>query len=341
MSTRRFCTVVAVFCVLSSAYLAADNAAVLMESINRPEISRRFDPLFPRALSMDGAAELAAGSAGVAGAQTYREYLQSHSESPRLQSVLLNNDVFALYGKPGSRGMGILGQYSLASIEPVMDEFIKTYDTANGNRGIIPSFYIIFGTCWPEGEIGYLSDAVIRQYIEFAAERGWYVFLDHQIGKYTVEGSVKRLLPYLAYPNVHLALDPEWRTTKPMQEIGSVTAEEVNIAQKMIQDYMIEHNLPGRRMLVIHQFKPKMIMNRSQVRTNYELVQLIHCADGFGSPTLKKSTYALNAQAKNIPLKSFKLFLKPTVAGAGYDVPLMSPEDVFLLNPRPYLIMYQ
>jgi hypothetical protein len=237
--------------------------------------------------------------------------------------------------------MGILGQYPLSAIEPVMNEFIAKYDAANGDRGIIPSFYIIFGTCWPEGEIGYLSDSVIRQYIEFAAQRGWYVFLDHQIGRYSVESAVKRLLPYLQYPNVQLALDPEWRTTKPMQEIGSVTADEVNMAQKMIQDYMVEHGLPGRRMLVIHQFKPKMIMNRSAVRSDFELVQLIHCADGFGSPTLKKSTYALNAEATNIPIKSFKLFLKPTVAGAGYDQPLMTPDEVFQLNPRPYLIMYQ
>jgi hypothetical protein len=126
-----------------------------------------------------------------------------------------------------------------------------------------------------------------------------------------------------------------------MQEIGSVTADEVNMAQKMIQDYMIEHAIPGRRMLVIHQFKPKMILNRGSVRSDFALVQLIHCADGFGSPTLKKSTYAQNALATNIPLKSFKLFLKPMVEGAGYDVPIMSPEDVFQLNPRPYLIMYQ
>jgi len=35
------------------------------------------------------------------------------------------------------------------------------------------------------------------------------------------------------------------------------------------------------------------------------------------------------------------LFLKPTIANAGYDQPLMSPEEVFQLNPRPYLIMYQ
>ncbi len=335
-------TRVAVAFILVSALLSAESSAGLIDAIGKPGILRRVEPLFPRALTMANAQSLATGAAGeVASVPSYREFLHDQRESAQLQSVLLNNDVFALYGKPGSKAMGILGQYSLTGIEPVMNEFVRLYDAANGDRGIQPAFYIIYGTCWPGGDIGILSESTVRQYIEFAADRGWDVYLDHQIGKYTVETAVKKLLPWLEYPNVHLALDPEWRTTKPMQEIGSVTADEVNMAQKMIQDYMIEHAIPGRRMLVIHQFKPKMILNRGSVRSDFALVQLIHCADGFGSPTLKKSTYAQNALATNIPLKSFKLFLKPMVEGAGYDVPIMSPEDVFQLNPRPYLIMYQ
>ena len=323
---------IAVFLICAAALVSAESGAVSVDSIGKPEGAARFSPLFPHALTQAGAVEISENRVGaVASFPAQNDTAALDLNVTRLQSVFLNNDVFALYGKPGAYTMGILGQYSLPAIEPVMNEFIAKYDAANGDRGIIPSFYIIFGTCWPEGEIGYLSDSVIRQYIEFAAQRGWYVFLDHQIGKYSVESAVKRLLPYLQYPNDQLA----------MQEIGSVTADEVNIAQKMIQDYMIEHGLPGRRMLVIHQFKPKMIMNRRAVRSDFELVQLIHCADGFGSPTLKKSTYALNAEATNIPIKSFKLFLKPTVAGAGYDQPLMTPDEVFQLNPRPYLIMYQ
>lgn len=326
------------FCV--SSLLLAQTSASFVDSLGKAPAAGRFNPIFPHALTQTGAAELS--SLKAAGFNLLMEdTVEPYVDSPRLQSVLLNNDVFALYGKPGSRSMGILGQYSLAGIEPIMKEFVKTYDAANGERGIVPAFYIIYGTCWPEGEIGYLSDDVVRQYIQFAADRGWYVYLDHQIGKYPVESAVRRLLPWLKYPNVQLALDPEWRTTKPMQEIGSVTADEVNTAQQMIQDYMVEHGLPGRRMLVIHQFKPKMIMNRSAVRSDFELVQLIHCADGFGPPMVKKNTYAQNAEAKNIPLKSFKLFLKPTIEKAGYDIPLMTPEDVYKLDPRPYLIMYQ
>lgn len=262
-------------------------------------------------------------------------------DESRLQSVLLNNDVFALYGKPNAYTMGIIGQYSLENIEPVMDKFIKMYDEANKERGIIPAFYLIYGTCWPGGEIGILSNSVTRKYIEFAAERGWYVYLDHQIGKYTVEQAMNKILPFLKYPNVHLALDPEWHTTKPMEVIGSVTADEINKAQEMMDKYIKENNISGRRMLVIHQFNAIMIKNRQNIKTAFDRVQLIHCADGFGSPNLKKESYAFNAFAKNIPLKSFKLFLKPTVQGAGYDWPLMKPEEVFALNPRPYLIMYQ
>ena len=237
--------------------------------------------------------------------------------------------------------MGILGRYSPEEIEPIMNEFAATYDEVNKERGIIPAFYLIYGTCWPEGEIGLLRLSTVKKYIEFAAERGWYVFIDHQIGKYTVEQAMNTILPFLKYPNVHLALDPEWRTTQPMRIIGSVTGDEINKAQEMMDKYIKENNITGRRMLVIHQFNSIMIKKRANVRSDYERVQLIHCADGFGSPQLKKDSYAYNALAQNIPLKSFKLFSKPTVAGAGYDQPMMTPDEVFNLNPRPYLIMYQ
>lgn len=258
-----------------------------------------------------------------------------------LQSPLLNSDLFALYGHPLSTSMGLLGRYRLEQLDAVMQNFVEMYDAVNGERKIIPALYIIYGTCWPKGEIGILNKDVAIRYIEYAAKKGWYVFLDDQIGKYTVEQSMNRILPFLKYDNVHLAIDPEWRTLSPMETIGSVTASEVNKAQKMMNDYMIKHNIKGRRFFVIHQFHSAMIQNRHAVRTNFERVQLIHCSDGFGPPRLKKATYAYNAIAKNLPLKSFKLFLPTHVVGAGYDVPVMSPKDVMNLKPRPYFIMYQ
>lgn len=249
--------------------------------------------------------------------------------------------VLAFYGKPGSARMGILGEYPKEKLAPLLEGYVALYDAANGDRGVVPALYIIYGTCWPEGEIGYLSEAVTLDYIRFASERGWLVFLDHQIGKYDVDRALSTMLPYLRFPNVHLALDPEWRTLRPMKEIGSVTAAELNAAQLTMTAYLADNGLPGRRMLVVHQFKPVMIRDRENLSPGTERVVLVHTADGFGSPELKRMTYRSNAAAVHLPVKGFKLFLESKVVGAGWDKPLMLPEDVMALDPVPVLVIYQ
>lgn len=255
--------------------------------------------------------------------------------------LLANNQVLAFYGHPLSRRMGILGEYSKEELARLLKGYAKLYDDANGPTGVIPAFYLIYGTCWPGGEIGYLKESLVLSYIEFAASQGMEVFVDHQIGKFPVEDAVRRLLPFLKYPNVHLALDPEWRTSAPMQEIGSISAEEVNKAQAMISDYLQAQGIPGVKMLVVHQFRSSMITGREKVRADFERVHLVHTADGFGAPALKRNAYALNAMAANMPLKGFKLFFKTSVPGAGFDDPLLTPPEVLALSPRPALIIYQ
>jgi hypothetical protein len=84
-----------------------------------------------------------------------------------------------------------------------------------------------------------------------------------------------------------------------------------------------------------------MISGRDKVQSGFQKVRLVHCADGFGSPGVKKQSYEYNARASNIPVKGFKLFYNSGITGAGYDSPLLSPKEVFALNPRPYIIMYQ
>ncbi|HOX48651.1 MAG TPA: hypothetical protein PLG14_05635 [Spirochaetales bacterium] len=256
--------------------------------------------------------------------------------------VLANNQVLAFYGHPFSKKMGILGEYSKEELAKLLRGYAKLYDDANGpGLGVVPAFYLIYGTCWPEGEIGYLRESVVKEYIDYAASQGMLVFVDHQIGKYKVEEAVKRLLPFAKYPNVHLALDPEWRTTAPMKEIGSISAEELNKAQAMIDDYLKQEGIPGRKMLVVHQFKGRMIEGRERVRADFGKVILVHTADGFGAPALKRNSYAFNAKAPNMPIKGFKLFFKSGVPGAGYDDPLLTPPEVLALDPMPMLIMYQ
>lgn len=257
------------------------------------------------------------------------------------QSILAGNQVLAFYGKPDSPSMGILGEYPKEKLAPLLEAYAGLYDKANGSLGVVPAFYIIFGTCWPEGEIGLLRASVVESYIAFAAERGWIVILDHQLGKYGVKQSVQTMLPYLRYPNVHLAIDPEWRTLKPMKEIGHITGIELNEAQALVDDYLRDNNLPGIRMLIVHQFKPTMIREPETVNASFDRVVLVHTADGFGSPSLKKHAYAANARLQSMPVKGFKLFFESKTVGAGWDIPLMKPEDVLALDPLPLVVMYQ
>jgi hypothetical protein len=255
--------------------------------------------------------------------------------------TLANNQILAFYGKPDSRRMGILGEYPKEELAKLLEAYSRLYDQQNGDEGVVPAFYLIYGTCWPEGEIGYLRDSVVQDYIEFARARGMLVFVDHQIGRYPVADAVKRLLPWLKYPNVHIALDPEWRTEAPMKVIGAVDAEEINAAQEAMSDYMKAEGIPGVKMLVVHQFQERMIADRDRVRADYDGVLLIHTADGFGPPALKRHSYSANARAGNLPLKGFKLFFKTEVEGAGYDDPLLLPAEVLALEPRPRLVIYQ
>jgi len=80
---------------------------------------------------------------------------------------------------------------------------------------------------------------------------------------------------------------------------------------------------------------------RQNVRSHRDRVILIHTADGFGTPQVKKATYHRNANAENMPIKGFKLFFKSDFPLAGFDMPLMTPAEVMQLNPRPSLILYQ
>jgi hypothetical protein len=265
----------------------------------------------------------------------------SAAERGALIPELANNQILAFYGKPDSRSMGILGEYPKEELASILEGYARLYDEQNGPEGVVPAFYLIYGTCWPGGEIGYLKESLVKSYIDFAAEKGILVFIDHQIGKYPVAEAMARLLPWLKYPNVHIALDPEWRTDEPMKVIGCVSAEEINEAEASMSDYMEAEGILGEKMLVIHQFQDRMIADREKVLADYDGVLLVHTADGFGPPGLKRWSYSTNAKAENMPLKGFKLFFKTDVTGAGYDDPLLLPSEVLALEPKPRLVIYQ
>ncbi len=257
-------------------------------------------------------------------------------------TIFEDNHIVAFYGHPKSRIMGIVGRCSITELAELLKEQASSYDSLHDGKGVLPAIYLIYGTCQPGGEINIIDRKLVDKYIKFALENGFLIYLDHQIGKYPVDHALNQLLPYLKYPNVHLAIDVEWRTTRPMREIGSISAGELNAAQKKMRDYMAANRIQGKRQFVIHQFQSKMIRNIKEVKSDYDPVLLVHATSGWGSPDSKISTHNRNALAVNIPYKGFKLWYYYTSKpGVHFDRPLMTPRQVMSLNPEPGLIIYQ
>jgi hypothetical protein len=262
-------------------------------------------------------------------------------EREAVESVLAHNDIVAYYGQPHSEYMGILGEYPLPEAARRVTELAQEYDRLNGERDVLPGFHLIYGTIYKEGDVGILDEETLLRYIRYAKQENLIVILDHQLGTYDVVESVKSMLPYLRHENVHLAIDPEWATDQPGERIGSVTAKEINDAQRTVSRYLKEQGIKREVLFVVHQFNWRMIQNREDVRSDFDRVALIHNADGFGPPQDKYRTWEYLTQAENMPLKGFKLFYPKSWREGGYDAPLMEPQEVLSLRPRPVLIQYQ
>ena len=335
---RRYIAIILLFLLLVA--LAGFVAAQSFVNYSSPgDFSREIRPVFPAALFSGFLESQEARNAARPYWVPTEEESTAMPDSRPFESILLNNDLLIYYGHPLSRNMGILGRHRPEVLKEMMVELAAEYRAAGG-KNIILGFYIIYGTVWPGGEIGVISSSVLREWLDFTLENDMLMFIDHQIGRFDPVEQFKTMLPYLRYPNVHLALDPEWRTQRPMQEIGHLRADEINEVQRIMEEYMIENNIPGERLLVIHQFNRVMLRNRENIRADFSKVRLVHCISGIGTPEMKRDTYAFGALAQNIPVKGFKLWYDLGIPGS-VDRPLMTPREVLGLNPRPYIMMYQ
>lgn len=284
------------------------------------------------------AAPRAEGAAAVSAANPGWSPNGSSVDEPTIDDGSL---IVAYYGRPKAPYMGIVGRYPkeeiIARVKATAGKF-----QAMAGKTVRPALYLIYGTCQPQGEIGYMSDRMTHEYIRYALEEGALIILDHQIGRHTLKEAVDRLLPYLAYPNVHIALDFEWRTASPMKEIGHVRGEELNWIQEYVQAFLSNNGIAGKKYIIFHQFTKSMLRNPGVVSSGFSRVGLIHCTSGWGPPDKKSATHALNAKITQIPLKGFKLWYhysdKP---GIHFDNPLMSPKEVLALSPAPVLVIYQ
>jgi hypothetical protein len=248
--------------------------------------------------------------------------------------------IVMFYGHPHDPGMGIVGEHEIDQLAEILHEEAANYAAADPSRPVIPALEIIATVAQrvPGSDGTYILDTdteTLTEYIDFAAEQGMVVVLDLQVGRGTVAAEIEKVRELLARPNVHLAIDPEFAVAEgeiPGEYIGSVDAESITYAQKVLAEISATHGIPPK-MLIVHQFREDMIRGKDQLAP-IPGVQLVIDADGYGAPELKTAVYNFLVRDEPVEFAGVKLFY-------GQDVPLMSPQEILALVPAPDVIIYQ
>jgi len=178
-------------------------------------------------------------------------------------------------------------------------------------------------------------DELIEKVLGWAEDRRWIVFLDVQIGGSSVAAELSHLVKYLERPYVHLALDPEYAMQLggiPGRRVGALDAAQINEAVQLLTTIVDRQNIPPK-ILVVHRFTQGMLTNYGQIKLDPR-VQVVINMDGFGPPRIKEHAYKSYVALEPVQFTGFKLFYKK-------DRPMMPPERVMGLTPKPVYIQYQ
>jgi hypothetical protein len=254
-----------------------------------------------------------------------------------LAGVLPGALIVAHYGSGFDNRLGVLG--TQAPFDSAAAVRARALQWTGFGLPVVPAFNYIASLATAgagaDGDYSTPSDpATLRAWLDGIRSVGGIMLLDIQPGRSDFVSELRRYESLLLEPDVHVALDPEWRmgpTEVPGTIIGSVGVDEVNAATQYVADLVRVHQLP-RKVVLLHQFTPFMIRERERLAARAEL-EIVIQLDGFGSPEAKVAKYReLHAVA---PFSSgFKLFLQQ-------DTRLMSPVEVRALVPSPIYVSYQ
>lgn len=201
----------------------------------------------------------------------------------------------AFYGHPKTIGLGALGEQgpeeTLARMQPFLTEY-----AADGYQ-VIPTFEMIASVASASGtdDGDYSFEwpiSTFEAWISVAQANGMYVILDLQPGREDFLTQAKQYEELLKLPFVGLALDPEWRIGPDqvhLVQTGQVTAAEVNTVVDWLANLVRANGLP-QKMLIVHQFQSRMILDRETLKQRPEL-QMVIQMDGQGPTATKDDTY--------------------------------------------------
>jgi hypothetical protein len=257
------------------------------------------------------------------------------------QLVLPGKLYVAMYGHPDAAVLGVLGEQSLDDTVARANEHADPYRPLTASA-VIPTFEIIttVATNGPTDDDDYSREndpEFIRPWIERAQADGIYVILDLQPGTDTLLEQAKMYESLLAYPNVGLAVDPEWKLQegqRPLRQIGTISVDEINEVSGWLAEFTRARALP-QKLFVIHQFRESMIDNRPALVTGYDQLSMVIHVDGQGPQGAKLATWdTIRADAPAGVSWGWKNFYDE-------DPTVLTPEETMQIQPTPVMISYQ
>ena len=266
---------------------------------------------------------------------------------PLAGAILPHKRIVAFYGNPLSKRMGVLGEYPVDEMLKKLDTEVARWREADPSMPVQPALHLVSvvaqGAPGRDGMYRLRMDTtLISKVYGWAQQKDAILFLDIQVGKSTLQAELPRLLPFLARPNVHLAIDPEFSMhydkegLAPGRKIGTMDAADVNYAVQTLSQLVKEKNLPPK-ILIVHRFTRRMVTNASKIELDPH-VQVVMDMDGWGPPWLKFDSYRDYEVSEPVHFTGFKLFFHNDVKkGDG----LLTPLEVLALRPRPIYIQYQ
>ena len=260
-------------------------------------------------------------------------------------SILPGKRIVAYYGNPRSKKMGALGEYPKDEMLRRLKEEVAKWEKADPSLPVQPALHLVAVVAQGEpGKSGKYRmihpDALVNEVYGWAKEVNGILFVDIQTGHSDIRTILPRFEWILKNPDVHLGIDAEFNLIKsgkiPCTKIGTYDAADVNYAAGYLAELVKKYNLPPK-VFIVHRFTRNMITNARQIKP-YPEVQIVMNMDGWGAPWLKRDSYRDYIVKEPVEYTGFKLFYHNDTKKGD---PLMTPQDLLKLNPKPVYVQYQ
>ena len=260
-------------------------------------------------------------------------------------AILPAKRIVAYYGNPLSKKMGALGEFPKDEMLQKLKGEVARWQAADPATPVQPALHLIAVVA--QGAPGrdnmyrmVIPDKLVTQVYDWAKEAGAIMFIDIQTGHDDIRKVLPRFEWILKNPDVHLGIDPEFNLIGsgkvPGKKIGTYEAADINYASEYLRDLVRKYNLPPK-VFVVHRFTRNGVTNSRQIKLRSE-VQLVMNMDGWGAPWLKRDSYKDYVVAEPVQYTGFKLFYHNDTKKGD---PLLTPQEVLKLNPKPVYIQYQ